>query len=271
MTTQALHVTRRGKALERPRRIPERVILGAVGLLVVLVAWQGAVNAGLIKTAVWASPLTILNAANRDIGSGAIWPHMLVSGEEYVLGMLLALAVGIPIGLAIGLSWRVNYLLDPWLSALYSTPIVALVPLIILIFGVDMAHTIAVVFLEAWIVITVSVIYGVQATEARFHEIAVSFRAKPWMRFATVILPSTVPFMITGARLGVGRGVVGVIVGELLAGNQGLGFYIGLNGSINQSARAYFGIVLLGFLGLIMGELVRRLERRFDRWRPQIH
>jgi NitT/TauT family transport system permease protein len=90
------------------------------------------------------------------------------------------------------------------------------------------------------------------------------------MRFKTVILPASVPFILTGARLGTGRALVGVVVAEFLASNGGIGFYISLNGSLLQSARVYFGIVLLGIIGVALGELVRVIEKRFDRWRPAI-
>jgi NitT/TauT family transport system permease protein len=91
------------------------------------------------------------------------------------------------------------------------------------------------------------------------------------MRFRTVILPASTPFLLTGIRLGTGRAVVGVVVAEFLAANQGIGFYISINGTLLQTARVYFGIVLLGILGLVLGELVRVVERRFERWRPRIN
>jgi ABC-type nitrate/sulfonate/bicarbonate transport system permease component len=111
---------------------------------------------------------------------------------------------------------------------------------------------------------------GVYAADAAFHDIAQSFRASPWMRFRTVVLPASVPFILTGARLGTGRALVGVVIAEFLASNGGIGFYISLNGSLLQTARVYFGIVLLGVLGILLGEAVRAVERRFERWRPAI-
>ena len=128
-----------------------------------------------------------------------------------------------------------------------------------------------VVFLEAIFVITVSAQAGVAAADANFHDIAQSFRASPWFKFKTVILPASVPYILTGARLGTGRALVGVVVAEFLASNGGIGFYISLNGSLLQTARVYFGVILLGILGVVLGELVRRIERRYDRWRPQIN
>ena len=251
-------------------RPSERLVFGLLGFVVVLSLWEAASQLKLVRQAVLSSPSLILDAAARDITSGAIWPHIQASATEYVLGFGIAMLIGVPVGLAIGLYRRLNYLLDPWLSAIYATPTVALVPLIIIILGIGLEAKIFVVFLETIFVVVVSTMAGVHAADAQFHEIAQSFRASGWMRFRTVVLPASVPFILTGARLGTGRALVGVVIAEFLASNGGIGFYIALNGSLLQSARVYFGIVLLGVLGVVLGEAVRVLERRFERWRPAI-
>jgi ABC-type nitrate/sulfonate/bicarbonate transport system permease component len=251
-------------------RPSERLFFGVLGFAVVLIIWQLASDLHLVKKAVLSSPFLIVDAAITDTKNGVIWPHIQASATEYALGFVGALAIGIPGGLAIGLFRRLNYLLDPWLSALYATPTVALVPLIILVLGIGLETKVFVVFLETIFVIVVSAMAGVRAADAQFHDIAHSFRASPWFKFRTVVLPASVPFILTGARIGTGRALVGVVVAEFLASNGGIGFYISLNGALLQSARVYFGIVLLGILGVVLGELVRVIERRFERWRPAI-
>lgn len=254
-----------------PRWRPsERLVFGLIGFVVVLSVWEAASVLGLVKKVVLSSPTLIVNAAITDISNGVIWPHIQASGTEYILGFVSALVVGVPVGLAIGMFRRLNYLLDPWLSAIYATPTVALVPLIIIILGIGLEAKVFVVFLEAIFVVVVSTMAGVHAADANFHDIAESFRASRWMRFRSVVLPASVPYILTGARLGTGRALVGVVVAEFLASNGGIGFYISLNGSLLQSARVYFGIVLLGILGVLLGEAVRTIERRFERWRPAI-
>ena len=252
-------------------RPSERLVFGLLGFIVVLSVWEAASQLKLVRQAVLSSPTLIVETAIRDTTTGVLWPHLALSAQEYVFGLGAALLVGVPLGLAIGLFRRLNYLLDPWLSAIYSTPTVALVPLIILILGIGLQAKIFVVFLEAIFVVVVSTMAGVHAADAKFHDIAQSFGASGWMRFRTVVLPASVPFILTGARLGTGRALVGVVVAEFLASNGGIGFYISLGGALRQSAKVYFGIIILGVLGVVLGELVRRLERRFDRWRPAIN
>jgi NitT/TauT family transport system permease protein len=260
----------------RGRRIPiwrpsERLTFGILGFVAILAIWEAASRLGLVKQAVLSRPSAIFTVALADITSGAIWPHLSVSTLEFVLGFTLAMAVGVPLGLAIGLFRRLNYLLDPWLSAIYATPTIALVPLIIIILGIGLETKVFVVFLEAIFVVTVSTMAGVRAADAVYHDVAQSFRASSGLRFRTVILPASVPYILTGARLGTGRALVGVVIAEFLASNGGIGFYILLNGSLLQSARVYFGIILLGVLGSVLGEAVRTLERRVERWRPAIN
>lgn len=249
----------------------ERLVIGFLGFVVVLAIWQYGSDAKWYKHVQLSSPSLIWDAAVKDFSSGAIWPQIQASGVEYLLGLLAALVTGIPIGLAIGLFRRLNYLLDPWLSAIYATPSVALVPLIILVLGIGLEARVFVVWLQAIFVVTVSAISGAQAADARYHEIAESFRASRWTRFRTVILPASVPYLLTGVRLGTGQALVGVVIAEFLAANEGIGYYISLNGQLLNTSRVFLGIILLGFFGVTLGELTRRVERRFDRWRPQIN
>ena len=125
------------------------------------------IQADIIKQAVFSRPSAIWTSAMRDIANGTLVTHLLVSGQEYLFGLALSVVVAIPLGLLIGMFWRVNYLLDPWLSAIYATPSVALVPLIILLFGIGLESKIVVVFLEAFILITVATITGVMSLRVR--------------------------------------------------------------------------------------------------------
>ena len=259
----------------RPAWLPsERMIYGLLGFIVVVFVWElvssSQYGLGLVRRVQLSSPTLILEAAITEITTGEIWPHLLESSKAYFLGLGSALVTGIPLGLAIGWFRRLNYVVDPWLSAIYATPSVALIPLIILIFGIDLEAKIVVVWLGTIFEVTVSAAAGVHAGEARFHDIAHSFGASRWMRFRSVTLPASVPYILSGIRLATGRALVGVVVSEFLAANAGIGFYISLNGSFFNTAEVFFGIIILGVVGLTLGELVRQVEKRFDRGRPAL-
>jgi NitT/TauT family transport system permease protein len=257
----------RGLSLPRPS---ERLVWGLLGFAIVLPLWEAVVQLGFVRRVTLSAPSLILGTAIRDFTSGYIWPHLWVSGQEYLLGLAAALLTGIPIGLLLGLFRRLNYVFDPWLSALYATPTIALVPLIIIVFGIGLLSKVVVVWLEAIFVVVISTMAGVRAADPRHLDIARSFGASRWLRFKTVILPSSVPFILTGIRLGTTRALVGVVVAEFLASNAGIGFYINFSGTTFRTDRVMLGVILLGLIGIAIGELIRTAERRVERWRPAL-
>jgi len=260
-----------GRRLALPKA-NERLFYGLLGFVIVLPLWELVVQLGIIKRVTLSSPSLIASAAVNDLLiEGTLWPHILQSSQQFVLGLGLALLTGVPLGLALGLFRRLNYFLDPWLSAIYATPTIALVPLIVLVLGLGLESKIFIVWLEAIFVIVVSTMVGVRAAEARYLDLARSFRASRWLTFRSVILPSSFPYILTALRLGTTRALVGVVVAEFFAANRGLGFFINFSGTTLRTDRVMLGVIILGLLGVVMGEGVRRIERRFEKWRPEIN
>ncbi len=248
-------------SLRRLKRIAttnERLFYGVIGFVLVTIIWEVAADLGLFRRSLLSSPSLIWTAATRDFGSGAMWPHLGTSLTEYLYGFGAATFR------------RVNAFLSVLLFGVYSTPKAAVAPLIILVLGIGLESKVVLVFLLAFFSIIVSTMAGVQAAAERHHDIARSFGASPWLEFRSVILPSTVPFLLTGIRIASGRALVGVVVAEELAANQGLGYYIDFFGTFLDTSRVMLGIVLLGGFGIVLGELVRRIEKRFEVWRPEI-
>ena len=264
------HPPQPSKADRPPRIALERVIFGLIGFVAVLVLWQSVVQVGLVKKVVLSSPIDIVQTAITDFGNGVVWPHIGTSLTEYLWGFAIALVIGIPLGLVAGLSKRVFYLVDPWLSAVYSTPKVALVPLIIIVVGIGMWSKVVVAVLMASVPIAVSVITGVRTVDQRHLDTARSFRAGRWLTFRSVILPSTVPHMLSGLRLGASYALRGVIIGEFIAANEGIGFYVTQSAMTLRSGQMMLGIILLGLFGLATGEVIRKVQDRFEAWRPGI-
>jgi ABC-type nitrate/sulfonate/bicarbonate transport system permease component len=275
--TASSHGLERSRTPHPPGRlrlpsVPDRLRYGLIGFLVVLPLWEAVVQLGIVKRVTLSAPTIIANTAVNDlIVNRTLWPHLGQSSQQFVLGLGLALLIGVPLGLALGLFRRLNYFLDPWLSAIYATPTIALVPLIVLVLGLGLESKIFIVFLEAIFVIVVTTMVGVRAAEARYLDLARSFRAPRWLTFRSVILPSSFPYILTALRLGVTRALVGVVVAEFFAANKGLGFYINFSGTTLRTDRVMLGVILLGLFGVILGEGVRRIERRYEKWRPQIN
>ena len=248
----------------------ERSIIGTSSVLIFLVLWEAFTRSGAISPILLSSPLAVARAGAAMIASGEIWNDLWVSGIEFFVGFALSVLLGIPLGLAVGWYRRLYFAVDPFLSALYATPRVALLPLIIIWLGIGIWSKVAIVFLGAFFPICVNTLSGVKTSEARLLRVARSFGASELQIFKSIVLPSSVPFILTGLRLGVGRALIGVVVGELYAATAGVGFMITVAGATFQTDKVFVGIVILAIFGVLCVESLTRLERRFETWRPKV-
>ncbi|MGH7825527.1 MAG: ABC transporter permease [Candidatus Binatia bacterium] len=249
----------------------EKKILGTSAVIVFLTVWELVGNTfQLINPMFMSAPSLILNAAHQLFSSGEIWNDLRVSGIEFFWGFLLSAVVGIPFGIATGWYKRMSYLFDPFVNSLYSTPRVALLPLVIIWLGIGIISKVGIIFLGAVFPILINARDGVKTTPHNLLNAARSFGASEWQIFRTVVMPSTVPFIISGLRLGVGRALVGVMVGELYAATAGIGFMITVAGATFQTDKVFVGVLVFAISGMISMELISRLERRFSSWRPKV-
>ncbi|MDX6585503.1 MAG: NitT/TauT family transport system permease protein [Solirubrobacterales bacterium] len=246
----------------------ERVVLGTVGVVSLLLIWEIGSRLGLIENFFFSRPTSIVAAGIREVQVPRFWNDVRVSGFEFATGYVSAVVLAIPIGLIFGWYRRVSYMADPWLNLLNSLPRVALLPLIALWIGIGIESKIAVVFLGAFFSVVIPTVQGVRTVDRRFLDVAHSFGASQRRLFTSVVLPGTVPFVVTGLRLGIGRGLIGVVVGELYAQTDGLGVIISRASSNLQPDRMFFAILIFTFTGIVGVESLRRVERYFQRWRP---
>jgi NitT/TauT family transport system permease protein len=157
---------------------------------------------------------------------------------------------------------------DPFISALYALPRSALLPILILWLGIGIRSKIAIVFLGAVFPILINAMAGVRTIDEMLLRCARSFGANDRQLFLTLAVPSSVPFIVTGLRLGVGRALVGIVVGELVAATAGIGYMMSVAGATFQTDKVYVGIMLLAGTGYVLTALLKRLESYFETWRP---
>lgn len=248
--------------LQRDKR--SRTILS---IIAVVVLWE-LVGRFVITNKLFFAPISAVFVSFVDLwGRGEIQQHMATSFLEFAIGFVLAGVVGILLGIVMATNERIRDYLDPWVSGLYSTPTVALAPLFVLWFGLDLWSKVAVVFLVAVFPVLINTATGIQATDPKLIEAARSFSATRLQIFTKVLLPSAVPFIVAGLRLGVGRGIVGVVVGELFGARSGLGFLIVTSQQVFDMAALFLGVLLLAASGVISVELLKIVERRIAPWR----
>jgi NitT/TauT family transport system permease protein len=249
----------------------EKKILGTISVTLFLVAWELVGNVfALINPMFMSAPSLIWNAAVQMFTSGEIYHDMYISGIELFWGYFLSAVVAIPFGIAIGWYKKLAYVFDPFVNAMNATPRVALLPLVIIWLGIGILSKVGIIFLGAVFPILINTRDGVKTTPMNLLTAAKSFGASEWMLFKTVVLPSTIPFILTGLRLGLGRAIVGVMVGELYAATAGIGFMITVAGATFQTDKVFVGVLIFALTGMIGTEMITRVERRFDKWRPKV-
>ena len=247
----------------------ERFILGAVGVIGFLIVWEAAARVEAINTEFFASPTLIVQAGIQEFQTPAFWTAAMISAWEFFSGFVLAIILGVPLGLMAGWFTRLNYALDPWLNFFNALPRVALLPVLVIVFGLGMGSKIAVVFLGAFFSVIIPTVQGVRTVDRRYLDVATSFRANKRLLFTSVVGLATVPFIVTGLRLGMARALIGVVTGELYAATDGLGVLIRRASEARQGDRMLFGVLLFTFAGLVGVQIIRIVERRFQKWRPE--
>ena len=249
----------------------EKKILGAAGVTVFLVVWELVGNVlQIINPMFMSAPSLILRAAVELFSTGEIYNDLYISGTELVGGYLLSAIVAIPFGIMIGWYKKISYIFDPFVNAMNATPRVALLPLVIIWLGIGIMSKVGIIFLGAVFPILINTRDGVKTTPLNLLNAAKSFDASEWMIFKAVVLPSTVPFILSGLRQGLGRAIVGVMVGELYAATAGIGFMITVAGATFQTDKVFVGVLIFALTGMLGTEVLARVEKRFDKWRPKV-
>jgi ABC-type nitrate/sulfonate/bicarbonate transport system permease component len=212
-------------------------------------------------------PTAILAALPAMLETGELQKAFLASLQPLAIGFGVAIALGILFGLLMGRYRLLDYLLDVQMTALYSTPNVALVPILILWFGLGVQSKIAIVFLAAFFPIVVNTYGGVRNIGRGLVEIAEVEGASEPQIFTKIIVPASLPFIMAGVRLAVGRAVVGMVVAEMFTAISGLGGAIVNYSNAFATSKVFVTIVVLVLLGVALTKAVDYLQRRFARWK----
>jgi NitT/TauT family transport system permease protein len=257
----------------------EKKILGTLAVALFLTVWEfmGGIWAVYnpipilrINPMFMSAPSLVGKAAYGLFSSGEIYNDLYISGIEFFWGYTLSVIVAIPLGIAIGWYKKLSYILDPFVNAMNATPRVALLPLIIIWLGIGILSKVGIIFLGGVFPMLINARDGVKTTPKHLLNAARSFGASEWQIFRSVVIPSTVPFILTGLRLAVGRALVGVLVGELYAATAGIGFMITVAGATFQTDKVFVGVLIFAITGMVLTETLNRLENRFDKWRPKV-
>jgi NitT/TauT family transport system permease protein len=243
-----------------------RYLAGTLSVVGGLLLWE-LVSRVLVANALFlAAPSEIVVAIYNLAATGQLWHHIGVSAAEFALGYVIASSIGIALGLAMASSATMKQALQPWISGLYATPTIALAPLFILWFGIGIWSKVIVVISLVLFPVTINTEAGLRTTSERLIEMLRSFGASRRQIFVKVSLPSAVPFILAGLKLGIGRGLIGVVVAELFGSRAGLGRLISQSADAFNMPELFAGVVILAFAGIVMTAGFGWLEKRLVPW-----
>jgi ABC-type nitrate/sulfonate/bicarbonate transport system permease component len=248
------------------RRLRPQVVWGLASVLAFLLLWQLLVVLTPSSGTFFSTPVAVFRAGIQLIGQADTWNALGLSFYEVLAGFLLAVGLGIPLGLLLGRYPVLSALCDPLMMALYATPQMALIPLYVIWFGVGVASKIFVVFISALFPVWLNTATGMRQIDRVLITASRSFGASEGQLFFKVYLPNALPAILTGVRLAWGRGVLGMVIGEMYVSVAGLGHLIMATGQAVQTADLFFLIFLAGLLGYLPTYGLRRLEQRWLRW-----
>lgn len=245
----------------------DAVILGGGAVVLVLVIWEFFWSIGQIDPLFFSGPSAVALRFADSFASGEMIAAIQASGVNFVLGLGLAALIGIPLGILIGWYRPFRLVSDPFLNGFYATPRIALVPLVVIWFGLGVGSKVFLVFLSAIFPIVINTMAGVRTADPQLLRAARSFCATDRELFLTVIVPSTVPFIIAGLRQGIAHALIGVVVGELFIGGVGVGSLIVDAGTEFETDTMFAGVIVIATTGIVLSILLQRIEQRFSRWR----
>ena len=251
-------------AARRRRRQVQIVVIRAVSLASVLAIWQ--VFGAKIDPILFTTPLAIAKAAATMIASGELWTYLAPSLVVLAIGLALAAIGGIAVGLLFARFWVLDVALGVYVTFLYSTPTVALVPLIVLWAGFELTAKVIILFLFAFFPMAINTYQGVKNVDPNLIEVGRAFRCSERQLWANIILPGALPFIVTGLRLAVGRGLIGMVLADLYTAVSGIGYLIVRTASTYQVDRMFVPIVTLGLLGVVLTAALRVLEVQVAPW-----
>jgi len=259
--------------IEPPRRSlyrrHEQLIVGGAAMLFAVLLWQLAWSAGKISPLFFTGPSAVAKRFVEEWTNGRLKSDLAYSGSNFGIGVGLAIATGVVLGVIIGWYRRIAMVFEPFLNALYSTPRVALIPLILIWFGIGMWSKVFIVFINALFPVLLNTIGGIRATDADLVRAARAFCASDRQIFMTVAIPGAVPFILTGVRQAVALGLIGVVVGEMFGGSEGIGYMVNYGGQTFQTDTVFVGVTIIAVAGIVLTSLAEQLEKRFLRWRPE--
>ena len=241
-----------------------------IGLLtpaLLLLVWEGAAHFKLIDVRFFPPPSSIVHQIGVLIASGELAANTFASLRRLALGMLLGGVPALFLGLAMGVSRPLRAAIDPLVSATYPIPKSAILPLVLLIFGLGEMSKVVMVALGAFYPILINTVLGVVNLDKVFLDVGHNYRANRWQVFRTIALPGALPSIMAGIKLAIGMGLILIAISEMVAANDGIGYMIWNSWQVLSVDTMYVGLLVIAILGFVFSLVLDEIERMLVPWK----
>ncbi|WP_024277027.1 ABC transporter permease [Xanthobacter sp. 126] len=253
---------------KRSGLLGERFI-GLLTPLLLLGLWEVAARMGLIDARFFPPPSSIVHTFGALVASGELWTNLLASLRRLLLGMLLGGVPALFLGLAMGISKPLRAAIDPLISATYPIPKSAILPLVLLIFGLGEMSKVVMVALGAFYPILINTVMGVANIDKIYLDVGHNYRASRWQVFRTIALPGALPSIMAGVKLAMGMGLILIAISEMVAASDGIGYMIWNAWQVLTVDTMYVGLLVIALLGFVFSVILDEIERMLIPWKAK--
>jgi NitT/TauT family transport system permease protein len=234
-----------------------------------LAAWEVCARLGVLDVRFFPAPTTIAQALFELGESRQLVVHVSASLQRLFWGFLVGGVPGLLLGIVMGLSRPLRAAVDPLIAATYPIPKSAILPLILVLFGLGEASKIVMVAIGVFYPICINSVAGVLEINKIYLDVGRNFRASRWQMFRTIALPGALPFIISGVKLGVGMGLILITVAEMMGAKSGLGYIVWNAWEILSVETMYVGLILIAVIGYLFSLMLNELERLLIPWKAE--
>jgi len=242
-------------------------LLNFASPLILLLIWELCARFGVIDVRFFPAPSKIFTQFMVMVENGQLWKHFWASMQRLFWGFLFGGVPALMLGVAMGLSRPLRMLVEPIVSATYPVPKSAILPLVLLIFGLGESSKIVMVSIGIFFPIVINAMAGVLEIQKIYFDVSKNFGASRWQVFRTVALPGAMPLILTGVKLGIGMGLVLISIAEMVGAKSGLGFMMWNAWEILSVETMYVGLIVIAVLGIVFSQIVTEIERLIVPWR----
>ncbi len=244
-------------------------LISIVSPFLLLSIWEISARMEVIDTRFFPAPITILHTLIGLLDSGVLWIHTWASLQRLFWGFLLGGIPALVLGIIMGLSRPVRAAIDPLIAATYPIPKSAILPLILLIFGLGEASKIVMVAIGMFYPICINSVAGVLEINKIYLDVGKNFQASRWQMFRTIALPGALPFIMSGIKLGVGMGLILIAIAEMIGAKNGLGYMIWNAWEILSVDTMYVGLIMIAVIGYLFSLILNELEHWIIPWKVE--